>query len=130
MRGSGDPQLKAGGYGSYDGFAAAGSRRKRSASSLRSRRLRRRGDPHRLHIHELADSVDAQLPAEAGVFGSAEGDAGVGGDHGVDEDLAGVDAVDEAVHFGAVIGPDRGAEAEGDVVGGGDGGVDVRDAEE
>ena len=59
------------------------------------------------------------------MLGAAEGDARVGGDHGVDEDLAGVDAVDEAVHFGAVVRPDGGAEAEGGVVGGGDRVVDV-----
>src|SRR5216684_3286405 len=78
-------------------------------------------NPHRLDIDELAGAMGAELATEAGVLDSAEGHAGVGGDHGVDEDLAGLDAVDEAIHFGAIVRPDGCAEAEGRVVRDGDG---------
>src|SRR5271154_1011299 len=87
-------------------------------------------DPHRFDIHEFADAVGGEFAAVAGTFYATEGDAGVGGDHFVDEDHAGFEFVDEAFTFAVVGGPGAGAEAEAAVVGECDRFVDIFDTEQ
>lgn len=64
------------------------------------------------------------------MFDSAEGEAGVAGDHGVEEDGSALELGDEALLLGGVAGPGAGGEAEGGVVGDLDGLVEVAGAEE
>jgi len=66
----------------------------------------------------------------SGLLDSAERDAGIGGDHLVDEDHPGLEFVDEAFALAVVGGPGAGAEAEAAVVGEADGLVDIFDAEQ
>src|ERR1700746_688822 len=83
-----------------------------------------------LDVHKFADAVGGEFTSVAGVLDSAEGDAGVGSDHLVDEHHAGLEFVDEAFTLAVVGGPGARAEAEAAVVGEPDGFVDVLDAEE
>jgi len=66
----------------------------------------------------------------AGVLDAAEGHAGIGGDHPVDEDPAGFDFVDEPFSLTVVGGPGTGTEAETAVFGEVDGFVDIFDTGE
>ncbi len=66
----------------------------------------------------------------AGTFYATERDAGIGGDHFVDEDHAGFEFVDETFALAVIVSPGAGAEAEAAVVGEADGFVDIFDAEE
>src|SRR5688572_19521706 len=69
-------------------------------------------DPDGLDVHELPGSVEPELASESRTFDSAEGEARVGSDHGINEDLAGLDLIDEAFAFRIVIGPGTGTQAE------------------
>src|SRR5579884_712755 len=82
-------------------------------------------DDDGLDVGELADAEAAELAAVAAAFDAAEGEAGVGGDHAVDEDVAGFDATGELGAALDVGGPQRGAQAVGGVVGQLDGVVGV-----
>src|SRR5581483_7137051 len=88
------------------------------------------GDINGFDVGELANAERAQFAAEAGLFDAAERQARIGGHHGVDERLAGLDLVDEAVLLGGVGGPDARAEAVGRVVGDRDRLVERADAEQ
>src|SRR5262249_49032953 len=83
-----------------------------------------------LHVDELANAMDRELPAEPGVLDAAEGQARIALDHAVDEDGAGLDARDEALGLRRIPGPGGGSEAEAAVVREGDGLVEAADAEE
>src|SRR3712207_3631054 len=87
-------------------------------------------DPDRLGVDELADAKDGELAPVAGVLDAAEGDLGSGLAHPVYVDHAGFYLVYEALLLLGVVGPGARAEAEGRVVGEGDGLVYVLDAEE
>src|SRR5947209_13623641 len=73
--------------------------------------------PHRLDVHELPDAHRGELPAVAGALDAAEGEARVGLDDAVDEDVAGLDLGGEGLAAGGIARPDAGAEAEGGAVG-------------
>src|SRR5215813_12713020 len=75
------------------------------------------GDPDRLDVRQLADAVLRQLASVAGTLDASEGHARVGLDHAVDEHGARLDLPREMLGAPAVLGPDRGAEAKGRVVG-------------
>src|SRR4051812_4218841 len=70
-----------------------------------------------LQIHEFVEAVAAQFAAVAGALDAAEGGFGSRGEHLVYCGHAGLDVADEALLLGRIVGPDRGTEAEGDVVG-------------
>ena len=72
--------------------------------------------PHRLHIHELADAVGAQLAPVPRPLGAAERQARVGGHHPVDEHHSRFELVDEPALLGFVVGPRAGAQPELSVV--------------
>ena len=65
----------------------------------------------------------------AGGFHAAERETGVGGDHGIDEDHAGFEFVDEALALGRIVGPGAGAEAEAAVIGDAQGLINIFHAE-
>src|SRR5664280_3192324 len=65
----------------------------------------------------------------ARVLHAAERNTGIGGDHLVDENHAGLEVTNEAFLFGGNVGPDAGAEAETAVVREADSFVDVFHAE-
>ena len=88
------------------------------------------GDDHGFGIEEFAHADGGEFATVAGALDAAEGEARVGGDHGVEEDGAGLDFYGEALAFGVVGGPGGGGEAEGCVVGELDGFVERGDAEE
>src|SRR5271167_4547769 len=62
-------------------------------------------DPHRFDIDELADAVDAELPAVARRLHASKRQPRVGFDHAVDEHRACVEVVDEALALGCIVGP-------------------------
>src|SRR5260370_36543171 len=74
--------------------------------------------------------MGAEFAAIAGMLHSTEGHARVRGHHGVDEDLAGLDFVNELVLLLLVVGPHAGAEAEDGVVRQMNGRINVRYGEE
>ena len=88
------------------------------------------GDDDGLGVEELAHAGGGEFAAVAGALDAAEGQARIAGDDGVDEDGAALESGGEAALLGGVARPHGGAEAEGRVVGDGDGFVDVGDAEE
>src|SRR5690606_29199853 len=88
------------------------------------------GDEDGFQADEGVDAFGGELAAVAALFDATEGEAGVGGDHGVDEGLAGFELVDETALLGAVSGPHAAAEAERAPVGEGDGLVEVVGAKE
>src|SRR5580700_2294904 len=104
----------------------AGRRKRSILLSLLSRSC----DRDCLDIHELADAVGRKLASMPGVFDPAERDAGIGGDHLVDEHHTAFEFVDEPFALVLVGGPGAGAEPEAAVVGQVDGFVDIFDAEE
>src|ERR1700761_3301840 len=82
--------------------------------------------PHRLGVAERADAEVREFTAVTGTLDAAEPEFGVGHRHPVDEDLAGLDVVDEALLLGFVIGPGVGPQAERGGVGDLDRLVDAR----
>src|SRR5208282_2824959 len=86
--------------------------------------------PYGLDVGELTNAVRAKLAAMAGGFDAAEGNAGIGDHHLVDEDHARFELIDENLAFGGIVGPGAGTEAETDVVGNGDGFVNRLHAKE
>ena len=84
--------------------------------------------PHGLGVAERADAQAGEFAAVAGSLDAAEPEFGVGHRHPVDEDLAGLDVVDEALLLGLVVGPGVGPQPEGGGVGDLDGFVDARGA--
>ena len=87
-------------------------------------------DDDGLCVEELAHTGGGELAAIAGVLDAAEGEARVAGDHGIEEDCPALEPGDEALLFRRVASPGGGAEAEGSIVGEGDGLVEVLHAEE
>jgi len=61
----------------------------------------------------------------AGGLYTAEGHAGIGCDHLIDEDHTGFKIVDEPFAFASIVRPRAGAEAEPAVIGDGDGLIDA-----
>ena len=78
-------------------------------------------DPDGFGVGEFADAVGAEFAAMAGGFDAAEGNAGIGGHHLVDEDHACFEFVHENLAFGGVVGPGACTKAEAGVVGHGNG---------
>src|SRR5687767_14751131 len=85
--------------------------RRSSLRPARGHRLFRLFHPHRLDVHELADSFAGELAAVAAVLDAAEGEAGVGLDDAVDEDAAGLDVAGETFGPTDVRRPDARAQA-------------------
>src|ERR1700722_9112759 len=75
-------------------------------------------DPDRLDVGEFADAVSAaEFATVAGPLYAPERQAGVGGDHLVDEDHSALDFVGESVLLSGIVGPCACAEAEATVIG-------------
>src|SRR5579875_2226299 len=126
--------------------ATAARRPSRQPARLRPTRLGRRGDerlfrafpargprdgtgaadPHGLDVAELADALDGQFPAVAGVLHAAERQLRVGGHVAVDEDHPGRQVPDEPAPLRLVVGPRVRAEPELRAVGQLDRRLDVR----
>src|SRR5262245_42149776 len=87
-------------------------------------------DPDRFDVDEFADALARKLAPVARTLHPAEGQSRVGRDHGVDEDQAGIDLIDQAAALLVVIGPGAGGQAEGRIVCQTDRLVQVADAEE
>ena len=87
-------------------------------------------DPDGFDVHEFADAVGGEFASVARTFDPAERDAGIGGDHFVDEDHAGFEFIDEALALAVISRPGAGAQAEATVIGETDGFVDIFDAEQ
>src|SRR5262249_46927272 len=81
--------------------------------------------PDGLGVAELANAQAGQFAAVAGALDAAEAQLRAGHRHPVDEHLAGLDVVDEALLLGLVVGPGVGPQPEGGGVGDLDGLVDV-----
>src|SRR5712692_3859710 len=85
--------------------------------TIRSDPLIGSGDPDRLDVHELTDAVLGELPPVARALDPAERQAWIRLHESIHEDRAGLDLRGHALGAGAILGPDRGAEAERRVVG-------------
>lgn len=105
-----------------------GSDSEKPQGSLTGRALQV-ANPDCFGVGEFADAVGAEFAAVAGGFHAAERETGVGGDHGIDEDQAGFEVVDEALALGGIVGPGAGAQAEAAVVGDAQGVINVFHAE-
>src|SRR3989449_3915440 len=109
------------------GYVARGQAVCRSEIRLYARRLL--SDPDRLGVGELADALFRELAAIARRLDAAEGQPRVALHHAIDEDLARLQLVDEAVDLLRILGERRGPEAELRVVRQRDGLVEVPGAD-
>ena len=87
-------------------------------------------DDDGLGVEELSHAGGGEFPAVAGTLGATEREARIAGDGSVEEDGSGLEFDGEALAFSIIGGPGAGGEAEGRVVGEGDGFVEGGDAEE
>src|SRR6185295_9213421 len=69
-------------------------------------------DPDRFDVDELADADHRELAAVAGALDAAKGQARIGLDDAVDEDVAGLDLGGQPLAADGIAGPHAGAEAE------------------
>src|SRR5437899_9001490 len=81
-------------------------------ADARARVAKRLPDPHRLGVGELADALSRQLAAISGRFDAAEGQPRIALHHAIDEDLARLQLLDEALDLLRILRERRGAEAE------------------